>query len=114
MKKRNAILIIIIYESSFDRIVDVNECITMQPCRNGGTCQNIDGSYLCQCKEGWTDPDCTTGKWGKIGLGDHGDCVLDLDSFKILVDNYCDLIFCILFKSAKTVKMALIVFEALL
>ena len=95
MKKRNAVLISIIYES-FERIVDVNECITMQPCRNGGTCQNIDGSYLCQCKEGWTDPDCTTGKWGKIGLGDCGDCDLDLVSFKILVDNYHDLIFCIL------------------
>ena len=82
MKKRNAILIIIIYESSFDRIVDVNECITMQPCRNGGTCQNIDGSYLCQCKEGWTDPDCTT---GKFGLGDCSGGILDLVSFKIII-----------------------------
>lgn len=49
--------------------VDVNECITMKPCRNGGTCQNIDGSYLCQCKEGWTDPDCTTGR------SHHGVCL---------------------------------------
>lgn len=47
---------------------DVNECYTMQPCRNGGTCQNIDGSYLCQCKEGWTDPECTTGedRWSVV------------------------------------------------
>ena len=112
MKKRNAILISIIYESSFDGIVDVNECITMQPCRNGGTCQNIDGSYLCQCKEGWTDPDCTTGKWGV--LGDCGGSILDFLLFSFKIHNYHDRILYILFKSAKTVKMALIVFAALL
>lgn len=38
---------------------DVDECgTTPSPCRNGGTCQNNEGSYQCICVNGWTGKDC--------------------------------------------------------
>lgn len=41
--------------------VDVNECIN-DPCNNGGTCLNTDGSYKCKCLEGWQGHDCEEGE----------------------------------------------------
>ena len=41
--------------------VDVDECIT-RPCFNGGTCQNLFGSYSCTCKPGFTGKRCENGE----------------------------------------------------
>ena len=34
----------------------------MDPCANGGTCTNSQGSYDCACDSGWDGDDCNTGK----------------------------------------------------
>ena len=40
---------------------DINEC-TNSPCKNGATCANLDGSYRCDCKSGYTGSNCEMGK----------------------------------------------------
>ena len=30
-------------------VVDVNECLPINPCKNGGVCKNTKGSYQCTC-----------------------------------------------------------------
>ena len=40
---------------------DINEC-TNNPCKNGATCVNLDGSYLCDCKSGYTGNNCESGE----------------------------------------------------
>ena len=34
-----------------------NHC-TVNPCQNGGTCEEIPGDYLCSCVFGWGGKDC--------------------------------------------------------
>ena len=41
--------------------LDIDEC-PGSPCKNGATCQNIPGSYLCSCKAGFTGRNCDTGQ----------------------------------------------------
>lgn len=45
-------------------ITDVNECEQFV-CQNGGLCANVNGSYLCQCPDGWTGLHCEQGKYSK-------------------------------------------------
>ena len=42
--------------------MDVDECSVgdVPPCKNGATCNNLYGSYLCLCVNGFTDVDCGT------------------------------------------------------
>lgn len=40
--------------------VDKNECLS-EPCENNGTCINSQGSYKCDCNNGWTGKDCIEG-----------------------------------------------------
>ena len=40
---------------------DVNEC-DMDPCANNGTCINNNGSYSCDCDDGWQGYTCTEGE----------------------------------------------------
>ena len=41
---------------------DLNECDSV-PCRNGGTCTNTPGSYMCDCGLiGFEGPTCEDGK----------------------------------------------------
>ena len=40
---------------------DINEC-TNNPCKNGATCVNLDGSYRCDCKSGYTGNNCESGE----------------------------------------------------
>ena len=38
---------------------DVDECSqSPSPCKNGGTCRNQDGGYMCICVNGWDGPTC--------------------------------------------------------
>ena len=39
---------------------DINEC-TNNPCQNGATCENLQGSYRCDCKSGYNGNNCQTG-----------------------------------------------------
>lgn len=36
---------------------DINECL-LEPCENGGTCENKPGSYLCHCPPGFKGRSC--------------------------------------------------------
>ncbi len=38
--------------------IDIDEC-QIRPCKNGGKCINLFGSYKCICIEGFTGPDCS-------------------------------------------------------
>lgn len=40
---------------------DINECITIQPCKNGATCTNTIGSYMCRCDSGYQGLLCDQG-----------------------------------------------------
>ena len=40
---------------------EIEECQSM-PCRNGGTCKDLVGSYTCECVPGYTDQQCETGR----------------------------------------------------
>ena len=40
-------------------ITDIPEC-DKAPCKNGGTCTETFGSYMCLCLPGWTGQDCGT------------------------------------------------------
>lgn len=39
---------------------DINEC-DFDPCENNGTCINSNGSYTCNCTDGWKDINCLQG-----------------------------------------------------
>lgn len=41
-------------------ISDINECVS-SPCYNNGSCINTQGSYVCECTEGWQDENCNKG-----------------------------------------------------
>ncbi|KAK3087011.1 hypothetical protein FSP39_000290 [Pinctada imbricata] len=40
--------------------VDIDECTRINPCRNGATCNNTQGSYVCHCAPGYTGTNCGT------------------------------------------------------
>lgn len=40
---------------------DFDECVVLDPCQNNGTCYNTNGSYVCQCTDGWHGHDCEQG-----------------------------------------------------
>lgn len=41
-------------------LVDVNEC-QQNPCKNGGVCNNVIGSFVCTCPVGFGGTDCSQG-----------------------------------------------------
>lgn len=40
---------------------DVDECQS-EPCKNGGTCWDLPGSFTCYCPEGFVGTQCETGR----------------------------------------------------
>ncbi|KAH3813042.1 hypothetical protein DPMN_141491 [Dreissena polymorpha] len=38
----------------FISITDIDECLELGICKNGGTCINTQGSFLCNCPPEWT------------------------------------------------------------
>ena len=41
--------------------LDIDECELTELCQNGGTCNNMDGSYTCDCVSGFTGQHCENG-----------------------------------------------------
>jgi hypothetical protein len=48
------------YYTSNGECVDDDECRT-NPCANGGTCQNVPGSFVCACAPQWAGNTCRNG-----------------------------------------------------
>lgn len=44
--------------------IDVDECINSL-CKHEGTCSNNEGSYFCNCTDGWQGQNCEKGKDAK-------------------------------------------------
>lgn len=42
----------------------MDECIN-SPCKHEGTCYNNEGSYFCNCTDGWQGQNCEKGKDAK-------------------------------------------------
>ena len=43
--------------------LDVDECKKLDPCKNGATCNNLDGTYSCACVPGYEGMNCETGMY---------------------------------------------------
>lgn len=43
-------------------VVDVDECQKTDMCKHNGTCINNNGSYVCDCTDGWQGQHCEDGK----------------------------------------------------
>lgn len=41
----------------FKNLFNINECET-NPCKNGASCLDLFGGYLCQCSDGWNGKNC--------------------------------------------------------
>ena len=40
---------------------DIDECSVLSPCDHDGSCTNLNGSYTCNCTEGWNGTNCKEG-----------------------------------------------------
>lgn len=50
----------------FSLTSDVNECLEVEPCKNGGTCTNLVGSFYCTCTAGFEGVTCEVGMYNMI------------------------------------------------
>ena len=41
--------------------LEINECLTIKPCKNGATCVNNVGGYRCLCAPGYKGQHCEQG-----------------------------------------------------
>ena len=48
-------------------LLDINECVTNNPCKNGASCENSIGSYTCRCTIGFNGKHCDQGKIKQLG-----------------------------------------------
>lgn len=46
--------------------VDVDECEITELCKHNGTCINNNGSYICNCTDGWQGQHCEYGQYKVI------------------------------------------------
>jgi hypothetical protein len=42
-------------------IVDIDECMLYSPCLHAERCIDMYGTYICECKLGWTGKNCDKG-----------------------------------------------------
>lgn len=54
---------------------DVDECQVNNKCKNGGTCANNFGGYICSCIFGWDGPECTINKDDCVPSGNTPLCL---------------------------------------
>lgn len=40
--------------------IEIDECNSI-PCKNGGTCQNLPGKFVCNCAFGYQGTTCEVG-----------------------------------------------------
>ncbi|KAK5637799.1 hypothetical protein RI129_000017, partial [Pyrocoelia pectoralis] len=68
---------------------DVDECEVSQPCRNGATCRNTNGSYQCICARGYEGRDCTvnTDDCASYPCQNGGTCLDDIGDYMCLCVN---------------------------
>ena len=62
---------------------DVNECDIIGPCQNGGTCQNSDGAYSCDCAPGFTGPNCESGNFNSVKFCQHFNNYYSIEAEKL-------------------------------
>ena len=43
-------------------ITDVNECASA-PCQNGGSCEDEENGFVCECADGYTGAECQFGRY---------------------------------------------------
>ena len=55
----------VLFVSSLGMLLDINEC-SPDPCQNGATCNDLVGSYQCDCVPGYTGNNCQTGETSLI------------------------------------------------
>ncbi|CAG5122530.1 unnamed protein product, partial [Candidula unifasciata] len=66
---------------------DVNECQTSSPCKNGATCRNTKGSFICECATGYHGPYCDSQNYcTNQPCSQHGKCQELPDSFQCICD----------------------------
>ena len=49
--------------------VQLNICITDNPCQNGGKCVAVGNSYICRCPMGYSGATCTESKSDQLTTG---------------------------------------------
>ncbi|CAL1535045.1 unnamed protein product [Lymnaea stagnalis] len=66
---------------------DVNECLLGSPCKNGATCRNTNGSFECDCADGFKGRYCDSQNFcASRPCSTHGVCEELLDSFQCRCD----------------------------
>ena len=51
---------------------DINECLEPTTCKNGATCQDLDGDFNCICTPGYEGKDCGNSEWHFIWIKLYG------------------------------------------
>lgn len=57
---------------------DIDEC-DLDPCLNGGTCENHNGTYNCSCDDGYEGENCETANCDEIDCANNGNCTITVD-----------------------------------
>lgn len=50
---------------------DVDECQLTDLCKHNGTCINNNGSYVCNCEDGWQGHHCEDGIYKNMNSIDN-------------------------------------------